>query len=322
MPRILPLLLVLSCTVAAAQSPSASSDWPQFRGNSRLTGAATVAPPPSLKLLWTYESGDMIDSSPAVAGGVVYAGLGNGELVAVDFASGKLKWKYSTGNLGSESSPAVALGAVYFGDLEGVVHAVNAADGKRLWSFKTGTEVKASPIVTAGLVIIGSYDTHLYALDAKTGALRWKFQTKGQLHATPAVVGDTLFIAGCDGMFRAIRVTDGKQLYEIQTGSYTGASPVIEGDRAYFGTFDYEVLALDLKARKVVWRYENPDRKFPFYSSATLDRGRVVLGGRDKIVHGIDAATGKKGWTFETRARVDSSPAVAAGRVYIGSSDG
>ena len=36
----------------------------------------------------------------------------------------------------------------------------------------------------------------------------------------------------------------------------------------------------------------------------------------------FDAATGKAAWTFATRARVDSSPVVAGGRVYIGSSDG
>src|SRR5439155_255700 len=50
--------------------------------------------------------------------------------------------------------------------------------------------------------------------------------------------------------------------------------------------------------------------------------GRVIVGGRDKAIHAIDAASGKSVWTFATRARVDSSPAVAGGRVYVGSSDG
>ena len=47
-----------------------------------------------------------------------------------------------------------------------------------------------------------------------------------------------------------------------------------------------------------------------------------VLGGRDKLVYCLNASTGKPMWTFATRARVDSSPAVAGGRVYIGSNDG
>jgi outer membrane protein assembly factor BamB len=39
-------------------------------------------------------------------------------------------------------------------------------------------------------------------------------------------------------------------------------------------------------------------------------------------VRALDAATGKAAWTFATRARVDSSPAVSGGRVYVGSHDG
>jgi outer membrane protein assembly factor BamB len=46
-----------------------------------------------------------------------------------------------------------------------------------------------------------------------------------------------------------------------------------------------------------------------------------VLGGRDKLVHGL-TVSGKAAWTFATRARVESSPAIAGGRVYVGSNDG
>ena len=40
------------------------------------------------------------------------------------------------------------------------------------------------------------------------------------------------------------------------------------------------------------------------------------------MVHALDAATGKARWTHMTRARIDSSPAVAGGRVFVGSNDG
>ena len=48
---------------------------------------------------------------------------------------------------------------------------------------------------------------------------------------------------------------------------------------------------------------------------------RVVVGGRDKLIHGL-TPEGKIAWTFATRARVESSPAIAGGRVYVGSNDG
>ena len=40
------------------------------------------------------------------------------------------------------------------------------------------------------------------------------------------------------------------------------------------------------------------------------------------MVHALDARSGKAVWTTTTRARVDSSPVVSAGRAYVGSNDG
>jgi outer membrane protein assembly factor BamB len=39
------------------------------------------------------------------------------------------------------------------------------------------------------------------------------------------------------------------------------------------------------------------------------------------MVRALDARTGKQVWSFVTRARVESSPAIAGGRVYVGSND-
>ena len=324
-PSWLPWLLCLASL--SAQVPA--TNWAQFRGNARLTGVTASAPPVALTVRWTYDAGESIESSAAIVDGAVYVGSSKGELLALDLETGKLRWKYATGEGGfiGESSPAVSDGVVFVGDLAGLVHAVDARDGKRLWTFKTDGEVKSSAAVAGDIVLVGSYDTYLYALDRRTGKPRWKLQTDGPVHATPAVHNGVIYIAGCDETFRAVRVADGKVLFEIPLGAYTGASTLVDGERAYVGTFNAEVFALDLRARKIAWRYRDPDREFPYYSSAALDRtsnGRaiVILGGRDKAIHAIDAASGKSVWKFATRARVDSSPALAGGRVYVGSNDG
>ena len=45
------------------------------------------------------------------------------------------------------------------------------------------------------------------------------------------------------------------------------------------------------------------------------------MGGHDKQLHCIDRLTGEGVWTFSTRAKVDSSPAIADARVFFGSKD-
>ena len=218
--RILTVLLLAAASLASQQK----DDWPQFRGNHALTGISTSAVPKTLKLLWTYDAGEPVESSPAIADGVVYIGSGAGFLSAVDLQTGKPRWKYKVSQEGvGESSPAVSNGVVYVGDLAGIFHAVDIKTGKALWTFKTGADIKSSPVVADDRVLIGSYDGTLYCLSVKTGAVLWKVTTENYVHATPAIADGVAYISGCDEVFRGIRISDGKQLFEFPAGAYTAA---------------------------------------------------------------------------------------------------
>jgi outer membrane protein assembly factor BamB len=333
-PRFFLLMLpgVLFIALASrAQGPSRSAEpapaqaaadaWPQFRGTPELTGVSASNLPAELKLAWSFEAGEAIESSAAIADGAVFVGTQKGELLALDLATGKLRWRYATREPIGESSPAVAGGIVYVGDLGGTLHAVDAREGKAVWTVRTGSEIKSSPVVVEGRTIFGSYDEHLYAVNARTGAILWQFKTNGPVHATAGVRDGVAYISGCDGRFRGVRIANGAELFAVDSGGYTGASPALAGGMAFFGTYENEILGVDLALKRILWRYSNPKVNFPFYASAAMAGGRVIAGGRDKIVHALDAKSGKEVWSFAARARVDSSAAVAAGRVYVGSND-
>ena len=315
------LLFVFSATHA---QDTPAENWSQFRGNHQLTGVSHSNVSTSLRPVWTYESGGSIESSAAIVGGTVFVGSQKGEkgeLVSLNLENGHVYWKYTTDSPIGESSPAYSGGVVYIGDLGGTLHAVNASDGRRVWATKTGGEIKSSPVVYGDQVLIGSYDEHLYFVSTRNGSVLRKFKTNGPVHSTPGIASGMAFIAGCDEVFRAIRISDGKEVYSVASGAYTGASPALRSGMAYYGTFDNEVLGVSLSKRDVLWRYEHPQRKFPYYSSAAVTPTRVVLGGRDKMIHGL-TLSGKAAWTFATRARVESSPAIAGNRVFVGSNDG
>jgi eukaryotic-like serine/threonine-protein kinase len=315
------VLAVLFAPFRLVAQDTPTDNWSQFRGNHRLTGVSNSQVPANLKLLWTFEAGDSIESSAAIVGGTVFVGSQKGELVALNLENGAVYWRYKIDDPIGESSPAYSNGVVYVGDLNGWLHAVNGTDGKKIWAFKTGSEIKSSPVVVGDYVLIGSYDENLYCVSTRNGSLVWKFRTNGPVHSTPSISEGVAFIAGCDEMFRGIRISDGKEMFSVSSEAYTGASPALRGNGAYYGTFNNEVLMVDLLQHKVVWRYQHPQRQFPFYSSAAVTANRIVVGGRDKLVHGLDQ-NGKAAWTFTTRARVESSPAIADGRVFVGSNDG
>ncbi len=57
-------------------------------------------------------------------------------------------------------------------------------------------------------------------------------------------------------------------------------------------------------------------------SSPAVANGVVYIGSTSGSFYALDAATGAKQWSSVTGGRVYSSPAVANGMIYIGSEDG
>ena len=66
------LLLPATAWLAPVPEQKPAQDWPLFRGNALQTGVAAAPLPAKLEKLWTFASGDSIESAPAVFRGVVY----------------------------------------------------------------------------------------------------------------------------------------------------------------------------------------------------------------------------------------------------------
>jgi outer membrane protein assembly factor BamB len=150
--------------------------------------------------LWSHSVGT-IDSSPAVAEGVVYIGsYSSKEVSAFNASTGAKLWSYKTGGA-VESSPTVVSGVVYFASDDGNLYALNGSTGAKLWSHGIGGPTESSPAVADGVVYIGSYDHNVYALDASTGAELWSYATGGQVASSPAVVNGVVYLARRTPMF-------------------------------------------------------------------------------------------------------------------------
>src|SRR5688500_12468325 len=92
MPRMLRVLFA-SVLLAAASLPA--SDWPQFRANPALTGISNETLPAQPALLWTFKTGGPVKSSPVIAGGSVFVGSHDSNLVAISLADGKKRWSFT-----------------------------------------------------------------------------------------------------------------------------------------------------------------------------------------------------------------------------------
>ena len=304
-------------------APSSGVYYVAVRGfNSDATGTYRIeideSDPEPTPVLWSYETGDEVWSSPEVSGGVVYVGSSDDNRVyALDRSTGDLIWSYETGDL-VFSSPAVSGGVVYVGSYDSHVYALDASTGDLIWSYETGDRVLSSPAVSGGVVYVGSGDSHVYALDASTGDLIWSYETGDHVYSSPAVSGGVVYVGSGDSHVYALDASTGDLIWRYETGGHVTSSPAVSGGTVYVGSFDTRVYALDGSTGDLIWSYETGAGVF---SSPAVSGGLAYVGSWDNRVYALDASTGKLIWSYETGGDVTSSPAVSGDVVYVGSED-
>jgi hypothetical protein len=112
------------------------------------TAATGRKPQPPGTALWTFPTGNHVESDPAAAGGVVYAGSEDHNVYAIRASDGAKLWTYYTGAQ-VYSGPAVVDGAVYVGSNDHNLYALRASDGAKLWNYVAGESITGDPKVAA-----------------------------------------------------------------------------------------------------------------------------------------------------------------------------
>src|SRR3984893_7243599 len=190
---------------------------------------------------------DVYLSSPVVADDAVYFGSGDGNLYALDAATGDLRWKFKTGDV-VHASPAFVNGVVFVGSWDSYFYAVDAKTGKEKWRFHGGEDplihnqvgFQSSPAVIDGTVYTGCRDAQVYALDAVTEKEKWRFDTAlSWVITSPAVTQGKVFFATSDSsLYHMVDAATGKSLVREQGKAYMFSSPAIAGDVAIIGVLN------------------------------------------------------------------------------------
>jgi outer membrane protein assembly factor BamB len=318
MPRLIIFLLLISSFQLIAQNTSC---WSDFRGNQSLTGTTKASIPNNPKLLWTFQAGDNIKSAPVVCDDKIVVGATNGTVFCLDL-KGKLIWKYKTEN--SIEAPALILNSkVYIGNLDGTLFALNLSDGKLVWKYKTDNQISGSvnwwKSGNQTLLVVGSYDYFLHCVDAQTGKEKWKYESSNYINGSAACFNGKAIFGGCDGFLHVVDLNKGTLDTKIDVATYVAGSCPVEDQMAYIGDYDGKFSKVDIRNKKIVWSWENPnkDAKQPFVASAALEGNRVISGSRDKCVYCFDKMTGKVLWSYNTGKMVEASPLIVNDKVLV-----
>lgn len=296
---------VLTLTVAGGGELKAQNvSWPAYGGAdgdhySRLAqmNRANVH---RLRQAWVFDTGEKgnIETNPIIIGRTLYAYTPSQKVIALDAATGKLKWKFDSGIVSTQPNR----GVTYWTDgkderiLAGVMnylYCLDARTGKPIASFgesgridlrkglREPWEQQSIALTTPGsiykdLIIVSGRDpeTHpappgdVRAFDVHTGALRWVFHTIPR----PGEPGyetwppDAWKTAGAANNWAGMTVDAKRGIVYAPTGS--AVMDFYGGDRIGDDLYANTILALDAETGKLLWHFQGVhhdiwDRDFP-----------------------------------------------------------
>jgi outer membrane protein assembly factor BamB len=278
------------------------------------------------KPVWRFDSGRCQAVSPAVGSETVYMAFlnrppcnatgGNGELVAFQAATGKVRWRRLIGP--SETSPLLVGNHVFVGDWSGAVYCFNARTGRLVWRFQSDGKVKGGLAYANGRVYFGTYGSSVYSLVAATGGEIWKasaqpgFVNSGTFYSTPAVAYDRVYIGSTDGKMYSFGATTGDLRWSQSTGGYVYSSPAVWDERVYAGSYSGSFFCFDAATGAVLWSF---DAGGAISGSPTIVAGRVYFSTLAGKTYALNALSGRQEWSFPDGKY---SPVVAdSSRLYL-----
>jgi outer membrane protein assembly factor BamB len=278
---------------------------------------------------------------PVAADGAVYTFGAEGQLHAVDLASGTKIWSEDTarrfgvpkGFFGAAGSPLVEDGRVVanIGGKNAGIVAFDAKTGKVLW---TATEDAASYSSGIGATIAGRRyavfltRNGLVGLDPATGQVRferqWRARQAASVNAaTPVINGDQIFVSAEYGPGAGVVRFDGSKLTDVWSSdevlSNHYATSVYSGGYLYGfhgrQEFGQSFRAVEFQTGKVRWSQDRFGA-----GSVTLAGNRLVIVRENGEM--VLAAASPDGFTAVARAQilpptVRAYPAIAGGMVYV-----
>jgi outer membrane protein assembly factor BamB len=205
-----------------------------------------------------------------------------------------------------------------FGDLEmvGMVETVKTMGIAPVFFIRTGGTVNVSfANLHQGVLYFGACDHIFYAVDAETGSELWRFRTNDVIISKPYIVNNAIYFGSFDGNLYALDMK-GRLLWKLSAGSKIACAMKGEDSRIFFGTEDGKFCCVSTDGR-LLWSFATGGS---IIENAALGDNMLVFGSWDRNVYALDF-DGNVLWKFSTGAEVNIEPAIKDGVAYVGSSD-
>lgn len=274
------LLLALATTLTACASISSWTfnpmSWFSDDEVNPPTPLVDIASEVTLRRQWSVNVGNgqgdnYTEITPAIDGGVIYAASENGNVAAIDIATGNVIWRIRvdevvTGGVGA------GRGLVMVATESAEVIALDQSDGAILWRRGVSSEVLSAPQTNGDIVVAQTVDDKLVALAVADGQQRWIYETTQPAltlrgSSKPVITTDSVIagfsngtlvaVAARDGVFRweeRVAVPEGE--YDIDRVIDVDGDLLLDGGRILAASYQGNLMAFEVTTGRIVWGME------------------------------------------------------------------
>lgn len=256
-----------------------NEDWTQPGGNAaKSMGSLALSATPSR--LWSKQvtktsKKERLGASPVIAGGKLYVMDTDGQVHAIDAATGNTLWTAPTvkadGNKTARFGGGVSVSGehLYASNGLGDVVALKIADGSEVWRKRPGGPLRGAPTLANGNAYVVTQDNQLFVMSQETGDVSWtasaSLESQGVFGvAAPASAQGTVIAGFSSGELNAYRYENGRQLWSdvlsrssmstsVSSLSDIDAEPVIDQGRVYAVGQGGRMVAMDIATGNRMW---------------------------------------------------------------------
>lgn len=329
--------LVLSALLASAMLSGCAGDSAKKENIEPPTPLVDIAPTAVVEKLWSASVGEGAGETgaglvPAVVGGRAFFASVDGDITAIDAATGKRLWSQTIESF--SGGPGASESLVVAGTLNGSVVALDAETGAEIWRSQVSSEVISPPVLTGETVIVVANDGRTHALKAGDGTQIWAVDRGVPMlslrgNASPIVRNDVVIVGGANGSVNAFALADGRALWEQRLGvgegrtdlermiDVDGRMDVLAGDLFAAG-YESGAQAMTLDGGRILWTRE-------MSSVAGLAAGEdgIFVAATDGALWALDRRSGGSLWkNGDLLHRMLSAPALMGAFVVVGDLEG
>jgi len=278
----------------------------------------------------------------AVEDGVVIAGSGFSQVVALEAETGAIRWRQDT-DAPVRAAPVIEDGHAYVVARDDTAYGIDLENGRLRWQVSSvepeaGIAGGASPAARDGVVIIPFGSGEVTGVLARNGRRTWTTFVSGGRRGTvlgrinditgdPVIAGNTVFVANQSGQFAALDQATGTRLWSAPDGAL---GPALAVDNSVFSITDQGILKRYRASDGAeVWaaplpRFSNAAKRRGAYihSGPLLVSDRILVASSDGVIRTFDPVTGEPLGETSIGNGVAAQPAIAGGRMYLVTDDG